>query len=130
MFVTHCSVGTTIMTPESAQESMTQTTDSGTSQLRALTGLCNAAEFDSETLTKPLNERRIFGDATDQAALRFSESLGPVSELRQAWKMAAELAFDSKNKFMARVFTLGEVRGLNMCLSPGEGAGFQNSEHG
>lgn len=130
MFVTDCSVGTQVLTPESAKEDMARTADSGVHQLRALVGLCNAAEFDSETLSQPLNERRIFGDATDQAALRFSECLGRVSELHQTWPLASELAFDSKNKFMARTFTLSELRGLRMCLGPVEATSFKQTKHG
>ncbi len=129
MFVTDCSVGTTVLTPESAKEGVTQKKEkSVVHQLRALAGLCNAADFDAETLSRPLDERRIFGDATDQAALRFSESLGPVSELRRAWKMTSELAFDSKNKFMAKEFALSDPHGLGMCLSPGEAIDFQRAD--
>lgn len=129
MFATECSLGTATSTPELAREDMIRSENSAAHQLRAVAGLCNAADFDSETLSLPLSERRIFGDATDQAALRFSESLGPVSELRKAWKGAFELAFDSKHKFMAKAFTLGETRGLTMCLSPVEATDFQKADN-
>ena len=126
MFVTECSVGTTIMTPESARDkSILNQPDADVSnnhidQLRAIAGLCNSAEFDMSTSGLPLNERKINGDATDKAILRFSESLGPVSELRQLWKKEFELAFNSKNKFMIRTFSLLKPEGLKSAVSLSE----------
>lgn len=71
--------------------------------LRLLSGLCNAGEFDAATMHLPISERKINGDATDQAILRLSEGLGSVAELRQTWKKVFEIAFNSKNKFMVRL---------------------------
>lgn len=78
----------------------------GLGQLRAMAGLCNAAEFDAATNHLPLGQRLIHGDATDQAILRFSERFGRVSQLRHCWKQTSELAFNSKNKYMLRTFNL------------------------
>lgn len=88
-------------------------------QLRAVAGLCNAAEFDATTMNLPIHERKVIGDATDQAILRFSEGLGPVSELRSMWKKTYDLVFNSKNKFMVRTFSLvgGE---FGHAMSPAE----------
>jgi magnesium-transporting ATPase (P-type) len=97
----------------------------GVHQLRALSGLCNAAEFDAAAENMPLDERPIFGDATDQAILRFSELLGPVSEMRRLWKKTWELAFNSKNKFMIRTFTVAESKGFGSALSPAESMQFK-----
>ncbi|PVI02299.1 calcium ATPase [Periconia macrospinosa] len=72
-------------------------------EVRLLSGLCNSAEFDASTMHMPIHERKINGDATDQAVLRLSESLGSVAQLRQEWKKIFEIAFNSKNKFMVRV---------------------------
>lgn len=74
-------------------------------QLRVVGGLCNSGEFDASTMHLPINQRKINGDATDQAVLRLSESLGSVAELRQKWKKVFEIAFNSKNKFMVRLMT-------------------------
>jgi sodium/potassium-transporting ATPase subunit alpha len=82
--------------------------NNGIEQLRLIAGLCNSGEFDAATDNLPLHERKINGDATDQAILRFSEHLGPVTELRQLWRKNFELAFNSKNKFMLRTFSLVE----------------------
>jgi sodium/potassium-transporting ATPase subunit alpha len=129
MFVTECSVGTTTMTPESARDDMVRQRresqgKNAIDQLRLVAGLCNAGEFDAANSNLPLAQRKINGDATDQAILRFSESLGPVSELRQLWSKNFELAFNSKNKFMIRTFSLVERGGLGFALSAAEAADF------
>jgi sodium/potassium-transporting ATPase subunit alpha len=53
----------------------------------------------------PISDRKVNGDATDQAVLRLSESLGSVSELRRDFKKVFEIAFNSKNKFMIRLMS-------------------------
>lgn len=93
-------------------------------QLRAIAGLCNAGEFDVGTDQLPLNERKINGDATDQAILRFSESLGSVSDLRRMWRKNFELVFNSNNKFMIRVLALAEQEGLDVTLPAQEAQHF------
>lgn len=95
-------------------------------QLRSVCGLCNASEFDSKSQHLPLSERTIFGDATDQAILRFSEGLGPVSELTNGWKPFYTLAFDSKNKFMIKTFTSPTTGSAELSLSPTEATKFQS----
>jgi sodium/potassium-transporting ATPase subunit alpha len=78
-------------------------------QLRILRALCNAGEFDASTLQIPIKDRKINGDATDQALLRLSESLGEVAQVRREWRKVAEVGFNSRNKFMVRVMKeLGE----------------------
>jgi magnesium-transporting ATPase (P-type) len=72
------------------------------------------------TLHLPLSERKIAGDATDQAVLRLSESLGPVRDLDLSWMKTFELAFNSKNKFMIRTLALAHTDGLALSLSPAE----------
>ena len=122
MFATECSVGTKAMSPEAARDFTvaTEGRNNSISQLRTLAGLCNAGEFDAATLHLPLSERKIAGDATDQAVLRFSESLGPVRDLQLLWKKTFELAFNSKNKFMIRTLALADRAGLQFALSPAE----------
>lgn len=102
-----------------------QINQSALHQLRFLSGLCNAAEFDTKSQNLPLSERSIFGDATDQAILRFSEGLGPVSEMRQAWKSVYTLGFDSKNKFMIKTFTSATAGSPGLPLSPTEASSFR-----
>ena len=127
MFATECSVGAKDITPEAARDFMvaTEGKNNPIAQLRTLAGLCNAGEFDAATLHLPLSERKIAGDATDQAVLRFSESLGPVRDLQLLWKKTFELAFNSKNKFMIRTLALTDPAGLQFALSPTEAAAWK-----
>jgi sodium/potassium-transporting ATPase subunit alpha len=133
MYVTECSIGMHNMDPTSARDEMMQygnphtdgkRSSNSVAQLRAIAGLCNSGEFDASTNDLPLHERKINGDATDQAILRFSESLGPVTELRQMWKKSFELAFNSKNKYMIRTLELVQPEGLDLALSTAEAASF------
>lgn len=130
MYVTETSIGTHNMTPEEARDEMMKHRNEGTglnavSQLRTIAGLCNSGEFDASTDHLPLHERKINGDATDQAILRLSESLGPVTELRHLWRKTFELAFNSKNKYMIRTLALASPTGLEFALPSAEAATFQ-----
>lgn len=129
MYVTETSIGGHNMTPEAARDELMKhhrANDhvNAVQQLRAISGLCNSGEFDAATDHLPLHERKINGDATDQAVLRLSESLGPVTELRQLWKRTFELAFNSKNKYMIRTLSVVAPEGLAVALSPEEAATF------
>jgi sodium/potassium-transporting ATPase subunit alpha len=73
-------------------------------QLHVVAGLCNAAQFDATTLALPLSERKINGDATDTAILRFAEELGDVTDLNGNWKREFDIPFNSKNKYMVIPF--------------------------
>ncbi|EPE34198.1 Calcium ATPase, transmembrane M [Glarea lozoyensis ATCC 20868] len=130
MCVTECSIGLQNMDPQATRDEMMQRRNEGkgfnaVDQLRLIAGLCNSGEFDASTYKLPLHERKINGDATDQAVLRFSESLGPVTELRQMWKKTFELAFNSKNKYMIRTLELAEEKGLEVALHTTEAATFR-----
>jgi len=121
MFATECSIAALKMTPVEARDMMVKDeTTNAVSQLRACAGLCNAGEFDAATIDLPLDQRKISGDATDQAVLRLSESLGPVRDLQLLWKKTFELAFNSKNKFMIRTLALTDTAGLPLVLAPSE----------
>lgn len=131
MFVTTSCVGMQKRTPESARDEMvlnSTTGRNGVSQLRALAGLCNAGEFDASTSSLPLHERKINGDATDQAVLRFSEQLGPVSDLRDGWRKVYDLAFNSKNKFMLRLLANVDTSGLDIALPTQDRYAWQNND--
>ncbi|KAK8245999.1 hypothetical protein IWZ00DRAFT_490613 [Phyllosticta capitalensis] len=75
----------------------------GCKHMATIGAVCNAGEFDAATMDKPLAERKINGDATDTAVLRFSEGLVPVQESRQKWRNVYRVAFNSKNKFMIQM---------------------------
>ncbi|KAH8672129.1 P-type ATPase-like protein [Tricladium varicosporioides] len=133
MYITECSIGMQNMDPQCTRDEMIHRRSQGESfsaadQLRAIAGLCNSGEFDAATNHLPLHERKINGDATDQAILRFSESLGPVSELRQLWKKTFELAFNSKNKYMIKTFEMAEERAPEIALPSAEAASFRSTD--
>ena len=72
----------------------------GLEQLQFIAGMCNAAQFDASTNGLPISQRKINGDATDAAILRFAEELGSISAFAAQWKLVFELPFNSKNKYM------------------------------
>ncbi|KAF2239689.1 calcium ATPase [Viridothelium virens] len=108
MKVTDCMVGQASFSAAQATELMPSFKDNVDTvpPTAALLGvavvgaMCNAGEFDAAATHLPLEDRAIFGDATDQAVLRFAEGLIPVSETRSSWKVLHKIPFNSKNKFM------------------------------
>jgi len=125
MVVTDCAIGAVKMTAEEAGQKLGSMEGRAINQLRTVAGLCNAGQFDMATMDRPLQERVVHGDATDQAILRFSELLGPVVELRRWWRTKYHLAFNSKNKYMIQVFGIANPEGLTVALPEGVAAIFQ-----
>ncbi|TEA14263.1 Sodium/potassium-transporting ATPase subunit alpha-A [Colletotrichum sidae] len=130
MIVTECALGTARMTAQGARDTLavnkhSSPNNNALDQLRAVAGLCNAGQFDAATMRLPLAERVIHGDATDQAILRFSESLGSVAELRRCWSVKYDLAFNSKNKYMIRALGLSHPDGLSLALPSDTASVFQ-----
>jgi sodium/potassium-transporting ATPase subunit alpha len=111
MTVSDCLVGRDAMTASVASGVLGITDDEGTSSrlfkplklLSEIGGLCNAGEFDPTTIHLPPDLRKVHGDATDQAVLRFSEGLTSVAQMRENWKRIFRVAFNSKNKFMIQL---------------------------
>ncbi|KAI1179521.1 calcium ATPase [Nemania sp. FL0916] len=132
MTVTECTIGARTMSTDEAEDEINgkekPAAASGVSQARAISGLCNAADFDAAEAHLPISERRIFGDATDQAILRFSERLGSVQQLRQGWNKTYELAFNSKNKYMIRTFNLVRKECLSDTLPASEASEFNSGD--
>lgn len=127
MVVTDCALGGQTHTVEEAHELLmaNRSNDSAEclvgsalDQLRTIAALCNAGEFDAATRNLPLENRRINGDATDQAILRFAETMGSAMATRRCWQTRFDLAFNSKNKFMIRVLSSSDPNGLADALSP------------
>jgi len=65
-------------------------------QLQFVTAVCNAATFDKADEKLPLNERRIYGDATDSAILRVAEEIHGLSKAQEGWEKRYQLPFNSK----------------------------------
>ncbi|KAM3479241.1 hypothetical protein MY8738_005531 [Beauveria namnaoensis] len=121
MSLTDCAIGSLNLSTEELQQQLVKNEKGGDSPLRstfgqlgALAALCNAAELDASQADIPLAQRNIFGDATDTAILRFSESIadGNVGYFRGCWQKVFDLAFNSKNKFMIRTFTCSRKEAL------------------
>ncbi|KAJ9503382.1 hypothetical protein H2202_001536 [Exophiala xenobiotica] len=132
MVVTDCLIGFSTMTAvEAAQEvqvvnekSEAKSRKQALEQLRIASAVCNAGEFDPTTIHLPLAQRRIIADATDQAILRLSESLGPTTESRGMWRKRFDLAFNSKNKFALRVSSAFSVAAAAMTMGTAENGAF------
>ncbi|EME45193.1 hypothetical protein DOTSEDRAFT_71046 [Dothistroma septosporum NZE10] len=77
----------------------------GIRQLANVSAVCNEADFDASTLDRPVIDRKVNGDATDSAILRFAESMQKVGDLRNDWRSIFKVAFNSKNKFAINIAT-------------------------
>lgn len=63
--------------------------------------LCNDATFDPETLSLPIYERLVNGNATDAAVLRLADSVGAASPKNlEPYERVHQIPFNSKNKWM------------------------------
>ncbi|KKA30622.1 hypothetical protein TD95_000856 [Thielaviopsis punctulata] len=118
MTVTECATGTATMSADDAIKKAAEIEgnnqdNAAIAQLQALASLCNAGQFDASTVSSPLAERIIHGDATDQAILRFAEGMGSVADMRKHWTMRYDLAFNSKNKYMIRAFSIANRAGMS-----------------
>ncbi|KAL1924288.1 uncharacterized protein VTP21DRAFT_7323 [Calcarisporiella thermophila] len=108
MFVTTAALLDKEFTPQQCYDALVsasnETLRTSMHQLQLCAALCNASSFDAATLDYPVDQRKVHGDATDSAILRFAEGLRPVSEIRDAFEMLWEVPFNSKNKWMLRLF--------------------------
>lgn len=125
MAVTDCLIGSsTLSTTQAIQEiaegSKTNARSIALKQLSTVSAVCNAGEFDPTTIQLPVAERKVLADATDQAILRLSESLSPVSKSRGYWITRFDLAFNSKNKFALRISSPKDQSSLASILSVSE----------
>lgn len=127
MTVTDCMVGHATLTTSIAGKEVRDAgrRQASLHQLRIIGALCNAAEFDASTVQKSLSERKIFGDATDQAILRFSEMLGSHVQARGLWKKHFELPFNSKNKFLLTILSSADEEAIQFTLSKDEARNFE-----
>ncbi|KAJ3335854.1 hypothetical protein HDU93_004240 [Gonapodya sp. JEL0774] len=75
----------------------------GKAALHEASALCVAASFDGDTSTLPLKDRKILGDPTDAAVLRFSETLASTAETKDKFHNVFSIPFNSKNKWMLNI---------------------------
>jgi sodium/potassium-transporting ATPase subunit alpha len=121
MVVTDCLAGAKTM---SAVEAADDKKGKSLQQLQIVGALCNAGEFDVTTNHLPLSERKIIGDATDQAILRFSESLLSVVESRAMWRKRYDIPFNSKDKFALRILSPATSKAVDESMSKEEASSF------
>ncbi|PWN42087.1 K, P-type ATPase [Ceraceosorus guamensis] len=106
MFVQSCGVHGFDSNPQDAAKQITIDGPIGDClrQLAHVGAICTAASFDESTPANvPLSQRRIHGDATDQACFRYSEETFGVDRANSGWQVLSRLAFNSKNKFALHV---------------------------
>ncbi|KAG0326202.1 hypothetical protein BGZ99_009909 [Dissophora globulifera] len=72
-------------------------------QLQLATLLCNNAKFEDDNNNLPVAERKIVGDATDSALLRFAASVSQTNTLSACFERTLEIPFNSRNKWMMSV---------------------------
>ena len=131
MVVTDCLIGFSTMTAVEASKDIasdtleTKSRKTALQQVRVISAVCNAGEFDPTTIHLPLDQRKVIADATDQAILRLSESLGPVSQSRNMWRKQFDLAFNSKNKFALRIAAAENSAAVSSTLSISEASIFK-----
>jgi sodium/potassium-transporting ATPase subunit alpha len=71
-------------------------------ELRKGMTLCNDSKFDDNDVSAPVETRKVIGNATDGALLRYQAAL-PSSDISSAYSRLYDLPFNSKNKFAVTV---------------------------
>lgn len=134
MSVTEFVVGTMQMPASKALEMYDSV--KGLKRLAAIGSVCNEADFDASTLHLPAANRKVNGDATDSAILRFVDNMTVVAGVRAAWTTTFKVAFNSKNKFAITVAQHGEedeklltIKGAPDILLPRCGSYMNSNGH-
>ncbi|TPX69591.1 hypothetical protein SpCBS45565_g02316 [Spizellomyces sp. 'palustris'] len=86
-----------------SQEATTEREMPAIKDMNLIARLCNGAVFEGDQDDVPIEDRKIKGDATDSAILRFGESLPHTPMLLSAYEKLYEIPFNSKNKWMLTV---------------------------
>lgn len=82
--------------------------------------LCNDGTFDAATISSPIAERQVQGNATDAAVLRFAEEIKTRSEVYGDHRRVFQIPFNSKNKWMLVLDSEGRsdpVRGQPLLVT-------------
>ena len=82
--------------------------------------LCNEAKFEEADKAKPVNERKASGGATDIAILKYGASYLELDEVEKNYQVLDNeigvCPFNSRNKWMARIFKANKVKKENDCF--------------
>ncbi len=65
-------------------------------QLPAISAICNSATMTNVGDASETMGRKIMGDATDTAILRFSDQVGSSEQYREPWNEVFKVSFNSK----------------------------------
>jgi sodium/potassium-transporting ATPase subunit alpha len=99
MFVASAAVGLELIQLEPFVEK-----NVGFNQLVACSAICNNAKFESkDEIGVLLNNRKVIGDATDTALLRFSTQYEMIKNVKEKYSVLAEIPFNSRNKWMMKI---------------------------
>jgi sodium/potassium-transporting ATPase subunit alpha len=83
--------------------------------------MCNEAKFVEADKEKPVNEKKASGGATDIAILKYGASYLELDEVEQNYEVLDNeigvCPFNSRNKWMARVFKANKVKKENDCFN-------------
>ncbi|KAI8328575.1 hypothetical protein BC941DRAFT_444686 [Chlamydoabsidia padenii] len=122
MFVTSVGFGDTECTPDECRDTITSGSSNPIAnayrQLHLASYCCNNASFDADSLNLPIPERKVNGDATDSAILRFAAGLGSLPENEQ--ERVYEIPFNSKNKWMLSMFKTTQLLGTLFGCAPSD----------
>lgn len=83
--------------------------------------VCGEAVFDAEELkenpNKPIDERKVHGDASEAGILKFCEKITSVSDTRLQYPRASTIPFNSANKFMVTIDLIDKALGTSrICM--------------
>ncbi|XP_049869369.1 sodium/potassium-transporting ATPase subunit alpha-B-like [Pectinophora gossypiella] len=86
------------------------------------TALCVAAclnlkaEFTADTLNLPINKRKVLGDASEAAILRYMEENRSATELRQANPKVTQIPFNSANKYQVTIHNMSDTNSYYLIM--------------
>ncbi|KAM4702992.1 potassium-transporting ATPase alpha chain 1 [Rhinophrynus dorsalis] len=120
MTVSHLWFDNQIHSADTTEDQSGQSFDQTSDTWRALSkvvSLCNRAAFKGGQDGVPVPKRIVIGDASETALLKFSElTVGNVMEYRDRFKKAAEVPFNSTNKFQLSIHELQDPLDLRYLM--------------
>ncbi|CAG9975540.1 unnamed protein product [Clonostachys byssicola] len=91
--------------PEEVHKAVTSgNPENAFTKLHAASTLCNDAYFETASDPLPIDQRKVKGNATDAAVLRFAAKADAYEQLKRSNPRAHTVPFNSKNKWMLTMF--------------------------
>ena len=114
MFVTNSAAGLTVLNAAMARRASVISTKApqlkSALQLLHLSILCNESKFDEHQENKPVNEKTASGGATDIAILKYGANVLDIETIESKYVALDVIPFNSRNKWMARVFKVNQLK--------------------